>query len=1201
MGYSAVHLNFCRRWPFELMMTRFVLKSVGFTAILLASQISRAAVDFQREVRPILSATCFKCHGPDPETRKGGFRLDVREEALKPGKSEKIAIVPGDISKSELVRRILTTDEDDLMPPPKAKMPLTDAQKDILKRWVAEGAEYRPHWAFVAPKRPALSEVKQTDWPRNEVDRFILARLEKEGLKPAEPADKYTVVRRVYLDLIGLPPTPEQADAFVNDSSANAFEKLVDQLLESPQYGERWARRWLDLARYADTNGYEKDRPRSIWAYRDWVINALNKDMPFDQFSIEQLAGDLLPNPTQDQLIATGFHRNTMLNEEGGADPLEYRFHAMVDRVHVTATTWLGLTMACAQCHTHKYDPIQHTEYYGFMAFLDNADEPLLDLKKPDIAKRREETESKIAALEAALLDKFPAPANIEWRVPGEQEFESREGAEGEPLTDGSFRVGGKSPEKDIYTIKFEATVPKLTHVQIEALPDAQVGKGGPGRTDHGNFVVTELELKVRGEKVKFISAEADFSQDGFPPDGAFDGKGDTGWAISGPENLRQHRHAIFKLEKPLAIEKSAPVTVRLKQEYGGKHTLGRFRISLGHEALEGGSIVEKRKQNLERNFRNWAAKQTPKLVKWQRLSPAEVSGDHPTLNVEADDVIFASGDFTKNDTYTLAFKNLPAGVKAIRIEALPDSRLPGSGPGRVFYEGSPGDFFLSNLKASGGDKAVKFKGASQSFAAGGNTAEKAIDEDLQSGWSCNGGQGKSHSAVFNLGEPFAGGDLKIEMTMERYYASALGKFRVWATTTDNAVASGLPEDAVQVLLTHKVDDLKDDSAEKKTLLKAFAQEAPQLASARKEIEKLRNEVPKFPTTLVMQERDPEHRRKTFRRHRGEFLQPKEEIAPRLPAFLPGLPKDGETNRLGFAKWLVSPENPLTARVVMNRQWEAFFGRGLVRTIEDFGFQGETPSHPELLDWLATEFVRRNWSMKQMHKLIVMSAAYQQSSRATPELLQRDPNNVLVSRGPRFRVEAEAVRDAALLASGLLSKKIGGPSVFPPQIASITTEGAYGPLQWKVSEGEDRYRRGLYTFTKRTAPFAMTLTFDGPSGEACLARRDRSNTPLQALTLLNDEIFMDCAKALGRWATKQESEDRTIEEMFRRCVTRPPTAEEKGKLSGFYKAQLERFAKGELKASEFVGSDKGEKLNEQASWTALARVLLNLDETVTKS
>jgi hypothetical protein len=374
------------------------------------------------------------------------------------------------------------------------------------------------------------------------------------------------------------------------------------------------------------------------------------------------------------------------------------------------------------------------------------------------------------------------------------------------------------------------------------------------------------------------------------------------------------------------------------------------------------------------------------------------------------------------------------------------------------------------------------------------------------------------------------------------------------------------------------------------------------LAGARKEIEKLRAEMPKLPTTLVMHERSPDHARKTFRHHRGEFLQPKEEVKPITPAFLPGLPPGAPTNRLGFAEWLVSKENPLTARVVMNRQWEAFFGRGLVRTMEDFGFQGELPTHPQLLDWLAVEFMKRGWSMKEMHKLIVMSATYRQSNRVTPELVQRDPNNLLLARGPRFRVEAETVRDAALVASGLLSEKIGGPSVFPPQIPSITTEGAYGPLQWKVSEGADRYRRSLYTFAKRTAPFAMTSTFDGPSGEACLARRDRSNTPLQALTLLNDEIFMDCAKALGKWSVAQgEDASVTAERLFRRCLTRPPTESERAKLVKYFEAQRERFARGDLKAGEFMGSDKGEKLEEQAAWTALARALLNLDETITKS
>lgn len=1186
---------------------RFITQ-LGVAVLSVAGALA-AEVDFQREVRPILSGICFKCHGPDEGSRKAGLRLDIREEALKPAKSGKVAIVPGNTDESELVHRLFTSDDDDIMPPPAAKMPLTTAQRETLKQWVAQGAKYTAHWAFVPPKSTPPPEVKRPEWVRNEIDRFILARLEKEGLNPSEQADRYSLVRRVYLDLIGLPPTVEEADAFVKDNSPDAYEKLVDHLLDSPHYGERWARRWLDLARYADTNGYEKDRPRSIWAYRDWVINALNKDMPFDQFTIEQIAGDLLPNPTPQQLIATGFHRNTMLNEEGGADPLEYRFHAMVDRVHVTATTWLGLTMACAQCHTHKYDPIQHTEYYKFMAFMDNADEPLLDIETPEIAKKRKMAEEKIAALEAGLLDQFPAPTAIEWRVPGEVDFASDAGANGEFLKDGSIRVTGKNPDKDSYTLRFEAATNRVTHLQIEAMPDSAVVKGGPGRTDHGNFVVTEVELEIAGQKQKFAAAESDFSQDGFPPEGLFDGKQETGWAIAGPDNLRQHRYVILKLAEPVTVSATAPVVVKLAQQYGGKHTLGRFRVSLGSEQSAGGSLAEKRKENLDRKFRKWIEAEAPKTVAWQRLHPVEASGDHPTLNVEADDVIFASGDFTKNDTYVLKFASVPKGVTAIRIEVLPDTRLPGNGPGRVFYEGAPGDFFLSNMKVSAGEGAplLKFKGTSQSFAAGGNTADKVIDDDLQSGWSCNGGQGKRHNAVFNLAEPFAGGDLKVEMTMERYYASALGKFRVWVSTEDGATASELAEDAYAILAAHrepeKLKTLVDsDSPEKQTMLRAFAQVAPQLAAARKEIDKLRNEEPKFPTTLVMRERDAEHRRKTFRHHRGEFLQTREEVTPGTPAFLPGLPPGAPTNRLGLAEWLVSKENPLTARVLMNRHWEAFFGRGLVRTMEDFGFQGEVPSHPQLLDWLALEFQRQGWSQKKMHKLIVMSATYRQSSKASHDTLERDPNNILLARGARYRIEAELVRDAALTASGLLSENIGGPSVFPPQVPGITTEGAYGPLQWKVSEGQDRFRRSLYTFAKRTAPFAMGTTFDGPSGEACMARRDRSNTPLQALTLLNDEIFMDCARALGRWGAGQaQPPETTIEQMFRRCLTRPPTESEKTKLVNFYKAQIERFNKGDLNASDLAGSEKNDHLNEQATWTAVARVLLNLDETITKS
>jgi hypothetical protein len=1175
-----------------------IFVSLFFTSAVLGA----AEVDFLRDVRPILSSHCFKCHGPDESTRKSGLRLDVREAALQPAKSGAVAIVPNDIAASELVKRVLTDDEDEVMPPPSTKNPLTSQQKDILKRWVAAGAEYKPHWAFERPRQTPLPKVKAADWPRNEIDHFVLARLEKEGLKPSPRADQYTLVRRLYLDLIGLPPTPAQADQFVRDASPGAYEALVDSLLASPHYGERWARRWLDLARYADTNGYEKDRPRSIWPYRDWVIAALNADMPFDQFTVEQIAGDMLPGATLEQKIATGFHRNTMLNEEGGIDPLEYRFYSMVDRVHVTATTWLGLTMACAQCHTHKYDPIQHTEYYQFMSFMNNADEPKIEVPDARLLEKRKSIEKKIAKLEAALPEKFPAPVNIEWLTPANPQFASKMSEPGELLADGSFRVGGggATPKTDTYTLTFRASSSRVTHLQVEAIPDEKVGKGGPGRTEHGNFVLTEVEFEVKNgagtRPAKFESAEADVSQDGFPPENAYDGKANTGWAPGISDSKRLHRRIILKLTEPIDLETNSEVTVRLRQDYGEKHTLGRFRGSLGNNLSSGLDLAEASRKHLDEKFGRWITDESAKLVDWKRLRPVEARSETPVLTIQEDDSIFASGDFTKNDTYKLKFKNVPAGTKSIRLEVMPDDRLPANGPGAVAYEGPEGDFFLSNLKVRSGGKEIQLSGATQSFASGGNTADKAIDSDLQSGWSINGGQGRPHNAVFHLSAP-AEGELEIDLTCERYYAAGIGRFRIWVAPDEKAPASGLPQDIYAELREHKAE-ATDKTRQK--LLEYYATVAPELASARSEIKKFREQMPKLPTTLVLQERQPGFMRVTRRHHRGEFLQAKEEIAPGLPAFLPGLPEGAPRNRLGFARWLVSPENPLTGRVIMNRHWEAFFGRGLVRTLEDFGFQGELPSHPELLDWLAMEFPRRGWSQKQMHKLIVMSATYQQRSDVTDESGRRDPLNILLARGPRFRVEAEMVRDYALVASGLFSEKLGGPSVYPPQPAGISTEGAYGPLQWKVSDGPDRYRRGLYTFAKRTTPFAMTSTFDGPSGEACLARRDRSNTPLQALTLLNDEVFMEASRALGKWAAElPASNESKVEAMFRRCTTRPPTRDELAKLTKFYEAQLARFAAGEIKATEFLKG--GEASNEQAAWAALARVLLNLDETISKS
>lgn len=1169
-----------------------------------------APVDFLRDVRPILSGHCFKCHGPDEATREAGLRLDVRDEALKEAESGYTALVPGDPDESEVIFRITTDEEESLMPPPSAKLALTAEQKDILKRWVADGAEYTPHWAFEAPTKPAPPEVDQSAWPANPIDHFVLNRLEKAGLKPSPEADKYTLVRRVYLDLIGLPPTPAEADAFVNDPSPDAYDKLVDRLLASKHYGERWARSWLDLARYADTNGYEKDRPRSIWPYRDWVINAINEDMPFDQFTIEQLAGDLLPNATLDQVIATGFHRNSMINEEGGNDPQEYRFHSIVDRVHVTATTWLGLTMSCAQCHTHKYDPIQHEEYYGFFALHNNADEPQIDVPQPDITARRNELLAKIADLENALPAEFPPQLKADWITPARAAFSADGGVAAELLPDGSFRVEGDTPDKDTYTVTLESGLQPVSHLQVQVIPDDALPSNGPGRNDNGNLVLSEVEVEAapldgsaEPVRVKLIEAAADHAQNGFPARNAIDGRDDTGWAIQSSGNWHVARTLTLTFNEPVDFASGAKFTVRLKQQYGQKHLIGRFRLGLGRELPDDRPLEVRRREHLDLRLARWLDREIPRASDWTLLKPTSVHADVPTLLVEDETTVFAGGDFTKSDTYVTKFNGDWRGVRAIRLEALPDERLLGGGPGRVYYEGPAGDFFMVDFKVRKDDDVLKLVAATESHANGDKVAAKTIDDDLESGWSIHGGQGREQSAVFVFDQPLDfEGELTVEMLFARYYASPLGKYRVWVTRDENAVAQPFPSKVQDTLAKLRGDLSEVERARMMSALREYyVTIAPELVDERDEIASMKRRLPNHPTTLVMRERPATHPRETRLHKRGEFLTPAQVVEPGVPAFLPDLPADAPRNRLGLARWLVSRENPLTARVTMNRDWTIFFGRGLVTTTEDFGLQGKLPTHPQLLDWLAVEFMDREWSRKAMHKLIVTSKTYRQSSSVPDALLAADPENVLLSRGPRFRLEAELIRDTGLVASGLFSDKLGGPSVYPPQPKNVTTEGAYGQLTWAVSEGEDRYRRGLYTFAKRTAPFAMFNAFDAPAGEACMARRDRSNTPLQSLTLLNDTMFVEFAQALGREAAELEGDaaDRA-RWVFRRCLTRPPEQAELEKLTSFYQRQLDRLRSGELKAAELLGEHAGENPEEQAAWMAVARVLMNLDETVTK-
>jgi len=1036
----------------------------GLTSLVAGATCLAAAPDFAREVRPILSNRCFKCHGPDDGHREAGLRLDLREAAVEELDSGDRAIVPGHPDDSELLARITSDDPDLVMPPPHTKTVLSADEKRILREWIAAGAKYRPHWAFVKPVRPQPPVVARAAWPRNDIDRFVLARLEQEGLAPSVEADRATLCRRVHLDLVGLPPTPAELDAFLADGADDAYEKLVDRLLASPRYGERWARKWLDLARYADTNGYEKDRERQIWPWRDWVIRALDADMPFDQFTIRQIAGDMLPDATADDILATGFHRNTMINEEGGIDPLEFRYLAMVDRAGTTGTVWLGLTTACAQCHTHKFDPLTHTDFFAMLALLNNADEPEWLIPDTSSDTRRAEITRKIEVAWKTLPAKWPEPKT-------EPKTESKT----EPKSDRPLPEGEDKPRQ-----------PKP-------------GKNGRGAEEPA-------------------------------------------------------------VTRPWAL--------------------------------------------LETRFTDWSREESQKAVDWRVLRPTATKTSMPHLVVRADGSILGSGDVTKSDVYELELPASAEPVRAVRLEVLPDESLPAAGPGLAWYEGPKGDFFLSEIEFTAAGKRLSVGKATDSFAgkaafSGGKaTAAAAVDGEMSSGWSTNGDQGRPHAAVFQFAEPLPPGvPLRVTMRFERHYACPLGCFRLSVADAADAQAR-VSSAAAEAALVKPAD--QRTAEEREVIYREFLAGAPELTDAIKQIRGLENGLRVGTRSLVLRERPSDNPRKTFRHHRGEYTQPKEEVQPAVPAFLPQLPVGAPANRLSLARWLVSPANPLTARVIGNRQWHTFFGRGLVATVEDFGYQSEPPSHPELLDWLAVTFSQDlGWSMKQLHRLIVTSATYRQSSAVGNAVAARDPQNVLLARGPRVRLEAEVIRDSLLHAAGLLSDKMFGPGVRPPQPEGVT-EVAYGAPKWQASGGADRYRRSIYTFQKRTAPFAMVTTFDGPTGESCIARREVSNSPLQALTLLNDPMFVEVAQALGRAVLAAGGDDATrLRELARRVLAREFDPDEARAMQAYLDAQRRRLAAGELDGVKLAGSE-GPQSTELAAWMLVARAVMNLDEAIVK-
>ncbi len=1177
---------------------------------------AEATVDFNREVRPILSGKCFACHGPDEPSRKAGLRLDLREAAVRPTASEAVPIAPGKPDQSDVIDRVETDDPDAIMPPPSTHKTLNDAEKATLRRWVAQGAKYEEHWAFRKPVPPVPEKVRESGWVRNPIDTFILARLEREGLKPSPEASRTTLIRRLSLDLIGLPPTPAEVDAFEADTAPDAYERLVDRLLASPHYGERWARRWLDRARYADSNGYEKDRTRSIWPFRDWVIRALNADQPFDQFTIDQIAGDMLPEATEAQKVATGFHRNTQINEEGGIDVEEFRFASVVDRVATTGSTWLGLTIQCAQCHTHKFDPITQREYYQFFAFLNNADEPDLNLARPTIEAQRSATLAEIDRLETSLADQFPVESP--WEVLKPTAATAADPAVTlTPQADGSLLASGSPPATAHYEVTTETALTDLAELRLEALPDSSLPGGGPGRAVNGNFVLTGLKVQASprsgvGEPVPlaFDLATADFNQGGFDARGAIDGDPATGWAVDdGSGHLNRNRTVTFHLKGHAGFPGGTRLVVTLDQAFGAAHTLGRFRLSTRANLAE--LSPEARQLHIAEKQTAWEASLTP--VKWTVLTPSMVeSQKHATMTVQPDGSVRATGDKPNNDTYTLELPTDLKGITSLRLDALTDPEMPEGGPGRspIFT----GDFLLTRVDLSastGGDSGpgtpVPLVAASADFAAAGRDASMAIDDKVDTGWSVGGAVGKPHEAIFRLGGPVGDGKgtrLTLTLHQDSIHQTTLGHFRISATNDPApARATGLPPEVEASLLT-PVTQRPVEAASLVT--KFYLAVASELSGARQRIADLRASLPKFPTSMVMKERSPEHARVTQIHKRGEFLQPTLPVEPGLPAALPPLPPGTKVDRLALARWLVSGENPLVGRVLMNQAWQAFFGRGIVGTLDDFGTRGEEPSHPQLLDWLATEWPRRGWSVKAMHRLIVNSATYRQTSAATPELLERDPRNDLLARGPRFRVEAEMVRDLALTASGLLTAEVGGPSVYPPQPDGVMAL-SYAQDAWPTSNGPERFRRGLYTFLKRTAPYAAFMTFDAPTSEATCTRRERSNTPLQALTLLNDTVYLEASRALARRVANEVPGDNfeaKVRLAYRLCLSRTPGAEELILLSGFFDRQRTRFQADSTAAGKVAGVDPKstppDDLAGRAAWTVVARAILNLDETITK-
>jgi hypothetical protein len=1167
--------------PFPFPNTRFLAASFlilagGFRAL----HATEAPIDFNRDIRPILSNNCFWCHGPDEAERKGGnngLRLDTFDGAREDLGGYQ-ALAPGNPDQSELLKRVLATDDDDIMPPRKTGKSVTPAEVELLRRWIAQGGSYAQHWSYEAPKRPEPPAVQQADWARTPIDRFILARLEAARLKPQPEADRRTLARRVALDLTGLPPTPADVEAFVADPRPDAYERFVDTQLARPAYGEHWARSWLDLARYADSRGYADDQPRSIWRYRDYVIDAFNRNLPFDQFTVEQLAGDLLPNPTAEQVYATGFHRNTMNNTEGGTDDEEFRSVAVIDRVNTTFAVWMGSSMACAQCHTHKYDPFTITEYFQLYAILNqtedadrNDEAPFVEFYTAEQEGLRAQWKRQIQEAHARVLAKAPAhaaaadtwaaafPAKPSWRADATQALRFSSGSKN-AVVDTDARVfvpAGATKE----TVSVELSTPRdqpVTAIQVEALPHASLAGGGAGGAE-GRFVVTRARVGVKGAAAlpaRYIRVE-----------------------LPGPNRtLPLAEVEVFGEGRNLAREGRA------------------YQTSVANGAEASRAIDGKTDGDFSRgsvsltapNDDTWwevdlgATRTVERVVLWGRTGAESTPG-------------------------------------WIRVLVLDENRRPlwaqmgreAPRPSREHRMSDPVDVGLAQVTASYADPEYDESYIITDAEPDPKRTNPRKRTAYKKGWGNGGAINQAHQLYLEPAKPVVLGPgetlvVTLEQTAELPNAT-LNHFRV-TYSNEPRVADQIHTPAA-VLAALAVPASTRSESQRRTLLEHYALKiAPDFAAEQTEIARLERSLKDMPvnTTLVMRELPPGHQRTTHVQLRGNFRELGDVVKPGVPAVFPPLEADRPADRLALARWLVSPANPLTARVQANRLWESIFGLGIVRTTEEFGSQGEAPTHPELLDWLATEYVRLGWDQKAFLRLLVTSAAYRQSARVTPEALAGDPENRLISRGPRFRLSAEMIRDQALAVSGLLSPRSHGPSSRPFQPASGLNAAFGSSLDWKTDVGEGRLRRGLYTEWRRSSPYPSMAAFDAPNREVCTLRRDRSNTPLQALVTMNDPVYVEAAQALAAaLADAGPNPADGIRLGFERVLARPPVAAEVRALESLFADSLAKYTADTGRATALTANVERPppahlSAPTLAAWITVANVLLNLDETLMK-